>query len=208
MFAGIPVEALDFYEDLAADNSKVFWQAHKDVYERSVREPFNLLLAELEPEFGSGKIFRPYRDVRFSKDKSPYKTAQGAFIGTAPGLGYYLQIDAAGLFVAGGFYQAGPEQLARYRQAVDHDVRGPELVAIVDSLTAAGYTLGGDTLKTQPRGFDSSHPRIELLRHKSLTVSRSYGSPAWLHTERAAKEVRSTWNTIRPLVEWLTAVLG
>ncbi len=101
-FTGIPFAALDFYEDLEADNSKVWWNAHKEVYEQEVKAPMKALVAELEPEFGEAKLFRPYRDVRFSKDKTPYKAHQGAFIARGPSLGYYVQIDPAGLFVAGG----------------------------------------------------------------------------------------------------------
>src|ERR1051325_11884594 len=74
-FRGWPAEALEFYEGLEADNSKTYWTAHKTVYDEKVHAPMLALLAELEPEFGAGKIFRPYRDVRFSADKSPYKTA-------------------------------------------------------------------------------------------------------------------------------------
>lgn len=87
MFTGFPVAALDFYEDLEADNSKAFWAAHKAVYDDCVRGPMRALLGELEDEFGEGKMFRPYRDVRFSRDKIPYKTHQGGYVATGPGIG-------------------------------------------------------------------------------------------------------------------------
>lgn len=106
MFSGFPVSALDFYEDLEADNSKAFWAAHKAVYDDCVRGPMLALLGELEEEFGPGKVFRPYRDVRFSKDKIPYKTHQGGYVATGPGVGFYVEINAAGLRIAGGFYHA------------------------------------------------------------------------------------------------------
>lgn len=125
-FTGIPVAALDFYEDLEADNSKTWWAAHKETYDEVVRRPMASLTAALEDEFGTAKLFRPYRDVRFSKDKIPYKTHQGAFVGLAESCGYYVQIDAAGLMVAGGFYASSSETIARYRAAVDDDVRGPK----------------------------------------------------------------------------------
>lgn len=107
-FAGFPLIGLDFYEDLEADNSKAFWTANKETYERAVKQPMTALVADLEPAFGSAKIFRPYRDVRFAKDKSPYKTAQGAVVRAAPGVGWYVQIGAAGLYIGGGFYQGSP----------------------------------------------------------------------------------------------------
>ncbi|MEU2101226.1 DUF2461 domain-containing protein [Nocardia sp. NPDC019255] len=207
-FAGFPLAGLDFYEDLEADNSKAFWNAHKKIYDESVLAPMKALVAELEPDFGTAKIFRPYRDVRFAKDKSPYKTAQGAVVRAAAGVGWYVQINAAGLFVGGGFYQGSPEQLAQLRATIDDEVRGPELAAILADLTDAGFTIGGEKLKTKPKGYDADHPRIDLLRHKSITCGREFGAPAWLDTPRTAKEVRAAWETMRPLVEWLGAVVG
>ncbi len=205
MFTGFPTAALDFYEDLEADNSKPFWAAHKAVYDDCVRGPMLALLAALEDEFGQGKAFRPYRDVRFSHDKTPYKTHQGGFVPTAPGVGYYVQIDAAGLRIAGGFYSGSPAQVAAYRKAVDDERRGTELAAIVRRLRRSGYDIGGETLETKPRGVDPEHPRLELLRHRSLTAGRSEISPPWIDSTRTLDEVRESWGAFRPLVAWLTA---
>ncbi|WP_109527829.1 MULTISPECIES: DUF2461 domain-containing protein [Nocardia] len=207
-FTGFPLAGLDFYEDLEADNSKTFWNAHKAVYDESVRAPMVALTALLEPDFGTAKIFRPYRDVRFSKDKLPYKTAQGAVVGTAPGTGWYVQIGAAGLYVGGGFYSGTPAQIAQYRATVDDDVRGRELEAILAKLRKQGFAIGGDTLKTKPKGYEADHPRIELLRHKSITCRKEFGAPDWLPTARAATEVRKTWESMRPFIDWLTAVVA
>ncbi|NIL77748.1 MULTISPECIES: DUF2461 domain-containing protein [Rhodococcus] len=206
-FTGFPFAALDFYEDLEADNSKPWWNAHKDVYEESVKVPMVELLAELKGEFGSGKVFRPYRDVRFSKDKTPYKTHQGGFVARGPSLGFYVQIDPAGLFVAGGFYGATTDGIALFRDAVDNEVRGTELEGLVSTLTEAGFDIGGDRLKTKPRGYELDHPRIDLLRHKSLTASTHFGSPPWLETAAAADHVRTAWRTLVPLVEWAEQVM-
>ena len=90
-FRGWPVEALEFFEGLEADNSKAYWQANKTVYETVVRAPMEELIVELEPEWGEGRIFRPYRDVRFSADKSPYKTNIAAMLGDG-----YVQLNATG----------------------------------------------------------------------------------------------------------------
>jgi uncharacterized protein (TIGR02453 family) len=207
-FAGFPLAGLDFYEDLEADNSKAFWTAHKDVYDSAVREPMVALIAELEDDFGPGKIFRPYRDVRFSKDKVPYKNHQGAVVHAAPGAGWYVQIGAPGLFIAAGIYAASPDQLARLRTTIDDEVRGRELEKILADVTVAGYTVGGERLKTRPKGYPADHPRIDLLRHKSLTVSREFGAPDWLPTPRAATEIRKSWETMRPVMEWIAAVVG
>jgi uncharacterized protein (DUF2461 family) len=80
-FTGIPAAALDFYDDLEQDNSKTFWTAHKAIYDEAVRAPMEALAADLAKDYGEGKLFRPYRDVRFSKDKTPYKTHQGVWFG-------------------------------------------------------------------------------------------------------------------------------
>ncbi|QIX49513.1 DUF2461 domain-containing protein [Rhodococcus sp. DMU1] len=205
MFTGFPVAALDFYEDLEADNSKPFWAAHKAVYDDCVRGPMLALLAELEPEFGPGKAFRPHRDVRFSADKSPYKTHQGGFVQTGPGVGFYVQIDAAGLRIAGGFYAGSSAQVSAYRATVDDSRHGPRLETLVRRLRRAGYEIGGERLKTRPRGVAEDHPRLDLLRHKSLTAAREHPSPEWLDSPRTLNEVRTAWRDVRPLVEWLTA---
>ncbi|MEV0245028.1 DUF2461 domain-containing protein [Nocardia sp. NPDC050712] len=207
-FSGFPLAGLDFYEDLEADNSKAFWTAHKHIYDASVRAPMLALTTELEPDFGTAKIFRPYRDVRFSKDKIPYKDHQGAVVSPAPGVGWYVQIGAAGLFLAGGFYSGTPAQLAQLRAIIDDEVRGAELAAILAKLTKAGFTLGGEQLKTKPKGYDADHPRIDLLRHKAISCGKQLGAPDWLESPRAGKEVRKGWEALRPLVEWFTAVVG
>ncbi|QDQ97074.1 DUF2461 domain-containing protein [Tomitella fengzijianii] len=207
-FTGIPFAALDFYEDLEADNSRAWWQPRKDIYRDTVRAPMTALAAALEDEFGVAKVFRPYRDVRFSKDKTPYKTHQGVFTATAPGTGYYVAIDAAGLSTAGGCYSLTSDQLARLRSAIDDDVRGVELENIVARLAGAGFTIGGDRLKTHPRGYPADHPRIGLLRHRSLTARLEHGCPEWVQTPAALDRVRESWRAVTPLVEWLTQVVG
>ena len=123
-FAGFPVEALDFYDDLEMDNSKTFWTAHKDVYERAVKAPMTALTSALGPEFGEAKLFRPYRDVRFAKDKTPYKTHQGAYVATGPSTGWYVQVSAPGVRVGFGFYDASSERLGRIRDAIADDRTG------------------------------------------------------------------------------------
>ncbi|WP_329474596.1 DUF2461 domain-containing protein [Kribbella sp. NBC_01484] len=202
-FTGFPAAALDFYDDLEMDNTKSFWTAHKHVYEESVKAPMAALLAELEPDFGPAKLFRPYRDVRFAKDKTPYKTHQGAFIDVAPATGWYVQLGAPGVRVAAGFYDANSERLARVRTAIDDDRRGRQLEKLLAKLTAAGWTVGGDRLKTSPRGYDAEHPRIDLLRHKSLTVSKSYGFEPVIHKPELAGQIRADWKATRPLITWL-----
>lgn len=102
MFTGIPDAAFEFYERLAMDNSREFWLAHKSSYDNDVRAPIEALCAKLAPEFDEAKVFRPNRDVRFSADKSPYKTHQGAYVPAGPALGWYLEISADGFRVGAG----------------------------------------------------------------------------------------------------------
>src|SRR5690606_15660460 len=105
-FPGFPEAALDFYDDLEMDNTRSFWEAHRHVYEESVRAPMTALVEALAPEFGTPKVFRPYRDVRFAKDKTPYKTHQGAFVSAGPSTGWYVEISARGVRTEAGFYRA------------------------------------------------------------------------------------------------------
>lgn len=207
-FEGFPVAALDFYDDLEMDNTKSFWTAHKEVYDAAVKAPIDALAAALEPEFGPAKVFRPYRDVRFAKDKTPYKTHQGAFVAAGPATGWYVQIGAPGVRVGVGFYDAQPTQLAGLRRAMAEDRRGRELETIVRRLEGRGWERGGDRLKTAPRGYDADHPRIDLLRHRSLTLGLSYGFEPFIHTTELLDRVRADWRAGAPLVEWVRANAG
>jgi uncharacterized protein (TIGR02453 family) len=202
-FEGFPVAALDFYDDLELDNTKSFWAAHKEVYETAVKVPMAALVAALEPEFGPAKVFRPYRDVRFAKDKTPYKTHQGAFVPSGPSTGWYVQVGAPGVRVGVGFYEASPPRLAAIRGAMAEERRGTELQGILDRLTRSGWELGGETVKTSPRGYDADHPRIDLLRHKSMTLGRSYGFEPFIHTAELLDRVRADWREASPFVEWV-----
>jgi uncharacterized protein (TIGR02453 family) len=202
-FTGIPEAALDFYDDLEVDNTKSWWAAHKDVYEAAVRGPMTALAQGLEDEFGVAKVFRPYRDVRFAKDKTPYKTHQGVFVPRGPATGFYVQVSAPGVRVGVGFYEASGPRLARIREAIADDRRGSDLERILASLGRSGWDLGGDRLKTSPRGYDADHPRIGLLRHKSMTLGKSYGFEPFIHTPELLARVRDDWREALPFVEWV-----
>jgi uncharacterized protein (TIGR02453 family) len=202
-FEGIPTAAFRFYAELEENNNREWWLEHKATYDAEVKGPLTALLSELEPQFGPAKIFRPNRDIRFSQDKSPYKTAQGAFAASQEGVGYYLQISADGLLIGGGYHSHTPAQLARFRAAVDAPDSGLELAEIVDAVAAAGFAIEGEKLKTVPRGFDKDHPRAELLKHKSLSASVEVGQPDWLRTPTAQEEIAARWEELRPLVDWV-----
>jgi uncharacterized protein (TIGR02453 family) len=207
-FTGFTEAALDFYDDLEIDNTKSFWKAHEDVYQSSVKAPMTALVTALEPDFGTPKIFRPFRDVRFAKDKTPYKTHQGAYVGAGPACGWYVEIAARGVRTGAGFYDASASDLARIRASIANELTGDQLGKILAKLKRAGFTVGGDRLKTSPRGYDADHPRIDLLRHRSLTVTKDYGFQPIIHTPEFVDAVRADWKAARPLVEWVAARLG
>jgi uncharacterized protein (TIGR02453 family) len=207
-FSGFPHGALDFYAGLEADNSKAYWTEHKQQWEHDVRGPMLALVDALEDEFGEAKLFRPNRDIRFSADKSPYKTHLGAFAATHPGCGYYVEISATGLRAGGGFHAHSPSQTASLRRAVDDDGAGPELETLLEGLRHKDFEVHGEEVRTTPRGYAADHPRIETLRHKELMLVRDFGSPRWLETTQALDEVRGAWQALRPLNEWFSEHVG
>jgi uncharacterized protein (TIGR02453 family) len=204
-FRGWPAEAVEFFEGLEADNSKTYWQAHKADYEKLVKAPMEALLRELTSSYGEGKIFRPYRDVRFSADKTPYKTNIAATVSN----GGYISLSSEGLGVGSGYYMPAPDQLERYRAAVADDMSGPQLVKIVDKLRKAGHEVNGhEALKTAPKGYPKDHPRIELLRQKGLIVWRQWPVGAWLGTAQAKKRVTDVFTAAKPMNTWLDTHVG
>jgi uncharacterized protein (TIGR02453 family) len=208
-FEGFPDEGLVFYEGLEADNTKTYWTRHKAVYDSSVKAPLEAIAEELAAEFGRAKVFRPYRDVRFSHDKTPYKTHQGAVIHPEGKAGaWYVQISAEGLLVSGGCWRMESDQVARYRRAVADAVQGPRLQAEVDRLAAAGWSIDGERLVRVPAGHDADAPRLDLLKHKSLHASRGWEPADWLHTRRALDEVRTAWRDLTALNAWLDDNVG
>jgi uncharacterized protein (TIGR02453 family) len=204
-FRGWPNEALEFYEGLEADNSKTYWTEHKAVYDEKVHAPMSDLLAELEPEFGTGKIFRPYRDVRFSADKSPYKTAIAATLER----GGYIHLSSAGLAAGNGMYLMAPDQLERYRRAVADDRSGEELRRLIATAARDKIEITGhDSLKTVPRGYPKDHPRAELLRNKGLVAWREWPVAAWLGKPAAKEKVVEFLRASQPLNGWLVTNVG
>jgi uncharacterized protein (TIGR02453 family) len=204
-FRGWPVEAVDFFDGLLADNTKMYWQEHKAIYEQCVRAPMDELLNELEPEFGEGKVFRPYRDVRFSKDKAPYKTNIAATLLS----GGYIQMSADGLGVGCGLYRPEPEQLERYRAAVADHRSGAALTKLVAAARAAKIDITApEILKTAPRGYPKDHPRIELLRQKGLIAWREWPVGAWMGTKKAKDRVVDFLHAAAPINGWLAKHVG
>jgi len=208
-FTGFGRGSTQFYEDLAAHNSRDWWQANRQRYEAEVRRPMEQLLEELSPEWGEAKLFRPNRDTRFSKDKAPYKTNIAAVIHGDRGGSVYLSLSSDGLHVGGGGYHLDRPQLARFRAAVAEERPGRELEDIaVDLRAAKADVTSHSTLKTAPRGYAADHPRIDLLRRDGMVGIWSHPPRKWLHTAAACARVEDGWRRLRPLNAWLAAHVG
>ena len=200
-FKGWPEDFQRFFIGLELDNSKKYFEANRRTYEDSVKGPMVALLESLEPDFGPGKVFRANRDIRFSKDKSPYKTNIAADVGMGS-KGGYLSLDARGFTVATGRYMMSPEEIARFRKKVVADAAGAQLAGIVSKLKKSGYDIGGEELKRVPPPWPQEHPRAELLRRKSLYVWKNYGLQPWLGSASVRRYVVKMWTDAQPLNDW------
>ena len=123
----------------------------------------------------------------------------------------YVQISAAGLFVGGGMYHAAADQIGRMRRSIDADSSGAALVAAIATARKAGLDVGGGAepaLATAPRGYPRDHVRVEYLRWRGCSVGKDLGSPAWLHTARAADRIRAVWAKAEPVLSWLDTHVG
>lgn len=199
-FEGWKGDFRGYFLGLQANNTKSFFEAHRKQYETDVKAPLASLLAELEPEFGAARMARPNRDIRFSADKSPYKT--NIYASTAAG--GYVSLDANSLVAAGGRYMLDPEQLARYRAAVAAEASGEELDAIVAALRKRGYEIGGQELKRVPSPYSSDHPRGELLCHKRLIYWKRWDVGPWIATSAVRQRVAGAWRDGADLGKWLS----
>lgn len=171
------------------------------------------LVEELSDESCSvsakSSVFRPNRDTRFSKDKSPYKTNAAAVIQRDDGGSLYLSLSVEGLHVGGGGYHLDAEQLVRFRAAIDADRSGTELEGLAADLRAQKADVTAHTvLKTAPRGFRSDHPRIDLLRLGGIIGIWALPPRAWLYSAKAAPQVAERWRSLDPLNGWIARHVG
>src|SRR5690242_17502263 len=156
------------------------------------------LLTELSETFGGEvRMFRQNRDIRFSPDKSPYKiNTYGVLRGTQiAAQGLYASISARGLVAGSGYHVMARDQLDRYREAVADEAPGPELERLVAAARSAGLEIWGDSLSTAPRGYAKDHPRIELLRRKSLSLGATLGFGRGIGREDGLEFVTETWRS-------------
>jgi uncharacterized protein (TIGR02453 family) len=201
-FSGFPPEAVAFFKQLARHNNREWFQAEKDVYERACREPMKELAAALGSR--RSKMTRINRDVRFSSDRSPYRTYIAAGVD-----GYYVSLSAEGLYVGTGIYKPEPAALQRFRAAIAGDASGRKLQSIVTSLRRKGYQVDThETLTSAPRGYTVDHPRIDLLRMKDIFAGKTFAPQPWLSTPKALERINRVMTDLKPLADWLRQHVG
>lgn len=203
-FEGFPAGATEFFAGLVAHNTRAWFQAHKDEYERACREPMKALLAEFDPRFGRASLSRINRDNRFFKNRPPYKTHLAAGVG-----GYYLSLAANGLYIGAGIYRPDSATLERLRGAVDRDESGRELVAIISALKRKGYVVDThERTAGAPRGFVKTHARLDLLRMKDIFGGVLIGPGAVLSSRKTLDRVTRAMSDLKPLMDWLRHHVG
>ena len=212
-FDGFPPQMFDFLQGLEDDNSRAYWEANRDTWEKDVRDPVAALMESLEPEFGSLRTFRPNRDIRFSVDKSPYKTwvgvtSSGRAVG---GVGYFVRVDAHGLRVAGGAMVFARDQLDRYRDAITSPRPMAEFDNIRAAVAAHGLEVGAGkegTYKRVPSGYDKDDPCEELLRWKGAVIVKEFPLARWMSTPKVLDKIHEIWTASTPLVDWIQKHIG
>jgi len=205
-FRGFPPEAVAFLEELEANNDRDWFKANRSRHQEFLVEPALALGADL-PDFGEPHVFRPWNDTRFHM-RPPIKEHLGMTIGYGGGGGYYVEISLDGLFVGAGLHHPSRDQLERIRRAIDTPKVVVDLKRAVDAASAAGLSFVEPELTRAPRGFPADHPEVDLLRRKSLTVSRRYELAGWVHKPEAGRRVRKLVEGATPLVEWLRSRVG
>jgi len=184
-FTGFRPEALDFLVELALNNDRSWFGPRKAMYESLLKQPLEQLCTAVNEEFRARDLplsadparspFRIYRDVRFSRDKSPYKTNVGAsfpWAGEGGGVGGYFHLEPGGIFVGGGMWHPAPARLASWRTAVVDDAALVHAAVDDPRFRATFGPVAGDRLKRAPTGFAPDHPDIELLKLKDVTFGR------------------------------------
>ena len=212
VFDGFSREAFEWFAGLEADNSKRWFAAHRETYEQAVRGPLEAFLDQLAGELGGTvKLFRQHRDTRFSADKSPYKTTTYGLIAERSGslAALYAQLSATGLFTGTGYHVLAADQLARFRDAIADDATGPALEDAIARARAAGVETFG-ALKTAPRGYPRDHPRVQLLRHRSLVAGLRLdaGGGGAIARDAALGHARTTGAACGAMNAWLDAHVG
>lgn len=205
----------EYLQSLKLNNNRDWFLAHKNEFEKqqkAVKLFFNTIKNDLNEidSIEKMQIFRIYRDVRFSKDKTPYKTHFSVgFTRTKPLLrgGYYLHIEDNNSFVGGGFWEPNKDDLLRIRKEIAIDASEIRELITTPEFKKYFNTLEGEALKTAPRDFDKNHPDIDLIRKKQFLVTRKFTNQEVL-SPNFQQEVLSTFNAMRPFFDYMSEVLS
>ena len=209
-FEGFGPDVRDWFLGLEADNSRDYFAARRAFFEQAVRDQMEALLDEMSERLGGEvKLFRQNRDIRFSPDKSPYKTnTYGVIYGSELGA-LYASISARGLVGGSGYHAMARDQLDRYREAVADAGSGPALEKLAAAaVQQGGLDLWGESLATAPRGYPKDHERIELLRQKNLTLGARLKFGRGISRAEGMKFVTKTWRAAAPVTGWLDEHVG
>jgi uncharacterized protein (TIGR02453 family) len=201
-----PPEALAFLRELEENNDSEWFRANRRRYDEQLVAPARELADKLS-DLGAPHFFRPYNNLRF-RPGPPLKEHLGVAIGYGGTGGYYFDLSLDGLLVAAGLWRPAPEQLERFRAAIDDERRGRGFVRGLATARRGGLTPAEPELKRVPRGYPGDHPRVEHLRRKQLTVSRRHPLESWLHEPACDERMRSELGAARPLVKWLAETVG
>lgn len=213
-YMNIQPSSLQFLQDLSDNNHREWFQTNKSRYE-AAQENMKQFLRAVEKALGEtdhieeASLFRIYRDVRFSKDKLPYKNNFGmGFTRATKRLrgGYYLHIEPGASFAGGGFWQPNAEDLKRIRDEFAADAQPIRQIIADPTFKKYFGTLDGDELKTAPRGYDKDGPAVDLIRKKSFVVRRNF-SDAELTSDKFLQEVKKTFEAMRPYFDYMSMVL-
>jgi len=201
-----PPEALEFLRELEDNNDSDWFKANRRRYDDYLVAPARELADKLG-DLGAPHFFRPYNNLRF-RPGPPLKEHLGVAIGYGAAGGYYFDLSLDGLLVAAGLWRPAPDQLERFRAAIDDDRLAPGFVRGLATARQAGLAPGEPDLRRAPRGYPVDHPRLEHLRRRQLTVSRRHPLEAWLHEPACDERMCSELRAARPLVKWLAETVG
>jgi uncharacterized protein (TIGR02453 family) len=202
-----PPEAVAFLRELEENNDRTWFKANRRRYDTYLVQPAREL-AEALADLGDLHLFRPYNDTRFHM-RPPIKEHLGVAIGYGGAGGYYVELSLDGLLVAAGLHQPAPDQLGRFRAAIDGGGRrAAAFERAVKTAGAAGLALAEPELKRAPRGYPIDHPRVDRLRLKELTLHRRHELEPWLHDPACYTRIRAELDAATPFVRWLAAHVG
>jgi uncharacterized protein (TIGR02453 family) len=205
-FRGFPPEAIEFLRELEDHNDRDWFKANRLRYDEYVVAPVTALGEDLA-DLGRPRLFRPWNDTRF-RPGPPIKEHVGLAIGYEGAGGFYVELSLDGLLVAAGLHNPAPDQIDRLRRSVDASRTAATLKRAIGRAQDAGLELNEPDLVRAPRGYPADHPRLDLLRHRRLTVARRHEIGPWLHKPSVGTRIRKELDAAAPLVRWLREHVG